>query len=253
MGLIYDSNFNISFAGTLSILGVLPYGNDNFYEINIEDNIIEDTSSPYSGFQMRCYYPSLILSKDKSLNKKVINELIPAFEKKPDSFYDKQDDDYFSYRFVIYDLMTSIISSSYRYIEKVSDVFVKIIIILIVISIVFTLLFSLISIKSNLYEISVLKARGCSNLKLIILFGFESILLLLISTLLSIPFSYLLVNRIDLIFTGSLVGGITFFKFSILGTLISFGISFSILLISIFFPLFMLYKKQPFELIKKSR
>ena len=243
----------IDFSDYLSIYGVLPIEEDNSYLVVDENEIANLDSSPFSKVQMKYFYPAIILGNNKNLNKKVIKKLMPTFEQKANSFYEKQQENYFVKRYVIYDLITSIIDSSYRYIEKVNKTSIKILVVLALVGSAFMIMFSVISIKFNFYEISVLKSRGCSNIKLVSIFGLGALCILILSSIISIPFSVLLVNSINNVFTGSLVGGVTFYSYSLVGSIVSIGISLGILAISTFVPLFLLFKKSPLLMIKKNK
>ena len=195
---------------------------------------------------------TLLLSNNWSLNKEVISKLqFP--ETKTNEFYNLQNEDWYEENFSIYFSYTSFIDNSKTYLTKVRDLSSIISYILLGISILFILLYSFLNIKTSIYKIGILESQGVSKINIFLLYFFSSFLLILTAFLISIPFSFILMNYINNIFTSSIAVNLFFFGIKAVSLFLTFSLGIGITIISLIYPLIVLIRKSNIQIINENK
>lgn len=138
------------------------------------------------------------------------------------------------------------------YLSDVKDFAKTIVIILICVSVLGIFFYAILTIKKYSYKIGVLKAMGAGNGNITILFGLQLVLVTILAFILSIPCGYLIMSKINSIFTNTINSDLVFFAIKPAAQGIILGLSLLSVVVSAAIPLINLFFSAPITIIRKN-
>jgi hypothetical protein len=250
---ILSSRINNSYecAATIStfigFFGV--YESCNYNEIN---TVLYWQNDEFEWFvkngTFRQFYVSLTGNYNNDME--IINAF--SFPERADDFY-RQNPDFYNEDYVLYTPYLMIIRDASQFLESVKTIGGTFLTITCVVSVVCLCFFTVFSIRKNRYKIGILKTHGISNYVIILIFGLESLIILLSAFMCSILTSNLLIFHINNEFVKHLQYSVVFFDVKLHNFFVVFLISFPIIIISIIAALINLHLTSPLDIIRGSK
>ena len=247
-------------------------GIDTFYDTSIERSYLIGFQQGIIGVVdegliepvLYCYTPNeedfymnnaefrqiyLSLGTDWQTNKEILRNF--AFITQSEEFY-LNNPDYYNESYTDYTPYGLLIRDADFYLSDVKDFAKTIVIILICVSVLGLFFYAILTIKKYSYKIGVLKAMGAGNGNITILFGLQLVLVTILAFILSIPCGYLIMSKINSIFTNTINSDLVFFAIKPAAQGIILGLSLLSVVVSAAIPLINLFFSAPITIIRKN-